>query len=287
MRKIILRLRLSTTRCRFLWGVASWVIGCALLARVLTGWVTDPPPLNLSSASQQRRAATLLNLGLGRMLSRYDVIQRGFGGEAIAAYPGGVAEVHARFDEPRSGMTVVAGWHPCNPGLANGKAIDLMGGGEGCLDVSTSGGGMWVKSVHEDSLPPVQISWVLVGTSGGACTVDMEAMLAQEGAMLKKVQQLRDELAAVAALNESYVGVDACTKPLPEERIAFVDRQGHELATASVGDACWVRRVKGAFRESYLQPNRQGQARVTFLILDYILRSQRFQDEVAMVLGGD
>ena len=266
-------------------AIAVLVIAGALFARAVAGWVAIPPRLELSSTENRRRPAATLNLSLGGMISRYDIIQRGFHGDPVAGRPHRETHVRASFEEPQSGTSVVAGWHPCNPGLLNGQSIDLMGGGEGCVDTTTSGGGILVKSLDADDSEAVQITWVLVGTNGGACTVDMERLLAQDGAMLKKVQKLRDELATHAALADADKQIAARTKATAGDRLTFVDQQGQTLAEASVDDATWVRRIKAAFHESYEQQTRQSQARVTFLILDYVLRSQRFQEEVAFAVG--
>ncbi|HAY79434.1 MAG TPA: hypothetical protein DCY79_06460 [Planctomycetaceae bacterium] len=285
MLRVVLGLVAGVCRRRGLLAVAVLLIGSVLLMRVLICGLMAPPRLKLSSAEQKRRPATILNVSLGRMVSRYDIIQRGFPNDTRPGHPPGDSHVQFELAEPSSGISMVAGWHRCNPGLKNGKSIDVMGGGEGCSDITTSGGGILLNSLGGVEQDAVQFTWVMVGASGAVCTVDMERLLAQDGVMLEKLQELRDRLAEVSRADEADEGIEARTKLLKEGRVAFVDRDGNVLAETSVGDAAWVRRIKAAFRDSYTFRTTEANAKVVFLILDYVLKSERFQEEAAFALG--
>ena len=227
------------------------------------------------------RVPPQINIQLGALESNSPVTQLRYGG-AEADFPHFGKSVLGDRVDAATGLRIESEWHACNPSQwGSGLAYNQTNGGVGVLDKETSGGQLFFTV---DGADEVAITWVLAGCSNGACSVDIEPLVANHGRMLSVIQdyhsRLRDKFRSGADLPE----VEALTKEVGETAVSFLGSEGEVISTAQKDSARWTLQVKAAYRDCYASPTEENAERVIYLMLDEVLSNERFQREVHRAL---
>lgn len=257
------------------WALLITLVCGTPLAKAWVTWLTSPAPFHVSSALARVPTPTL-HLGLGSLSSSFELV------ECTHYASAEQVPLRHRWIDNTNQWEITLGCQRCQPCLwGSGRMVNDV---ESDVDTCTSDGWLAVRPLNEPAAECAYISWSMVGTSAGSCTINMEDMGLSNGRMLQALRSLHSQMRHQHRREDLLA--TARVAHLPNGDIAFLSANGKITAQGERKEAAWVLEIRAALHELYRDPQAEIHwQQVSYLILDHVLNDSRFQNEVAFAMS--